>query len=309
MAKNEVPQGDIAAFRAFGRLWTRELGLLQESLLDSGFSLVEARLLLELGTGEGPTAAEVAAGLGLGEAYLSRVVAKLGEAGLLRKSQDPRDKRRRPLGLTASGRRALASLEKASDKAAAVRLGKLALGDRARLVGALDEASLALGGRSPARGFALHDLGPGDLGWIVQRHGEIYAQEHGFDSSFEALVAGIVAELAGRGKRKGERVWIARDGRERLGSVALVREDETTARLRLLLVEPRARGRGLGEALVGECVGFARRSGYRRIVLWTESILEGARRLYLKAGFRLVSTVEERIFGRDLHSETWELEL
>lgn len=309
MSKTEVAQGDIAAFKAFGRLWTRELGLLQESLLDSGFSLVEARLLLELGAGDGPTAAEVAAGLGLGEAYLSRVVAKLGEAGYLRKSQDPGDLRRRPLGLTASGRRALASLEKASDKAAAVRLGKLGPGDRARLVGALDEASQALGGRSQAKGFVLHDLGPGDLGWIVQRHGELYAQEHGFDSSFESLVAGIVAELAGRGRQRGERVWIARDGRERLGSVALVREDETTVRLRLLLVEPRARGRGIGEALVGECVGFARRAGYRRIILWTESILEGARRLYLKAGFRLVSTVEERIFGRDLHSETWELEL
>lgn len=309
MSKTDVSRTDIATFRAFGRLWTRELGLLQESLLDSGFSLVEARLLLELGAGEEATAAEVAAGLGLGEAYLSRVVAKLGEAGLIRKSQDPGDLRRRPLSLTASGKRALASLERASDKAAAARLGNLAPGDRVRLVGALEELGRALGGQGPAKGYTLHDLGPGDLGWIVQRHGEIYAQEHGFDSSFEALVAGIVAELAGRGRQKGERVWIARDGRERLGSVALVREDEATARLRLLLVEPRARGRGLGEALVGECVGFARRSGYRRVLLWTESILVGARRLYLKAGFRLVSTVEERIFGRDLHSETWELEL
>lgn len=304
-----VSPASIVAFRAFGRTWTRELGLLSESLLDSGFSLVEARLLLELGQGGRPTAAELAQELGLGQAYLSRIVAKLAEAGLVARASDPRDRRRRPLALSASGRRVLAGLEKLSNTAAAARLGRLDAAARARFLGGMAEMSAAIAGPVKESGFSLHGLGPGDLGWIVQRHGEIYAEEHGFDSSFEVLVAGIVAELAGRGRQRGERVWIARDGKDRLGSVALVREDDATARLRLLLVEPKARGRGLGEALVGECLGFARRSGYRRVVLWTESILEGARRLYSKAGFHLVSTVEERIFGRDLHSETWELEL
>lgn len=211
---------------------------------------MEARLLLELGAGGRPTAAELAAKLGRGEAYLSRILGKLGEADLVGKSRDPGDGRRWPLALSASGKKALAALDRASDGAAATRL-----------VGAMEEIRLILEEKGPEQDYSLDAPRPGDLGWIVQRHGEIYASEHGFDSSFEALVARIVADLAGRERRAGERIWIARAGAERLGSVAIVREDEDTARLRLLLVEPQARGRGLGAALVGESVGFARRSG------------------------------------------------
>jgi DNA-binding MarR family transcriptional regulator/GNAT superfamily N-acetyltransferase len=307
-------KGQVDAFRRFNRFYTRRIGVLGEGYLDSPFSLTEVRVLYELCHRDKPTATELGRELGLDAGYLSRILQGFGKRGLVSTTLSTSDRRRSLLSLTARGRRAFAPLETRSRKQVGEMLRGLPVGARSRLIQATRGLEELLGSASassePARPFVLRRPRPGDLGFVIHRHGALYAEEHGYDAEFEALVAGIVAGFARRHDPKRERCWIAeRDGTV-VGSIFLMRKSKTVARLRLLFVEPGMRGLGLGARLVGECVRFARQAGYRRITLWTQSDLHPARHLYEKAGFRVVERHAHHSFGRKgLVAETWDLAL
>lgn len=300
----------ISAVRAFNRFYTRKLGVLDQHLLKSPFSLSEARVLYELAHRENATAKEIGIELGLDPGYLSRIVQKFDEDGLITRKPLPSDRRQYRLGLTAKGRQAFARLERSSHDEVAAMLAALPRGDGERLVGAMAAIERLLGepGASPPPAI-LRDPRPGDMGWVIQSHGSLYAREYGFDSSFEGLVAKIAAEFLASFDASRERCWIADIDGVPVGSVFLVRHSDDVAKLRLLLVDPAGRGQGLGTRLVEECIAFARACGYRKITLWTQSILLAARRIYQNAGFVLVATEPHRSFGQDLVGETWELQL
>jgi N-acetylglutamate synthase-like GNAT family acetyltransferase len=248
--------------------------------------------------------------LGLDAGYLSRILRGFERRGLVLKTRSTADGRQSHLALTAQGRKVFAPLNARSHDEVAVLLGGLSSAAQGRLVGAMQTIERLLGDREePHPPYVLRSPQPGDLGWVVHRHGAVYAQEYGYDAQFEALVAGIVAQFVQRVDAKRERCWIAEQGGEVVGSVFLVARSKTVAQLRLLLVEPNARGSGLGTRLVSECVRFARQTGYRKLMLWTQSELRAARRLYEAAGFRMVRKEKNHSFGKDLVSETWELEL
>jgi DNA-binding MarR family transcriptional regulator/N-acetylglutamate synthase-like GNAT family acetyltransferase len=305
----------IAALRRFNRFYTQRIGVLQEGLLDSPFSLAQVRVLYELAhpepaDGAGPTASELSARLGVDEGYLSRIVHGFESKGMLRRRPSAADARRQLLGLTLKGRASFAPLDRRSHDEAGALLGMLSAGDQRRLVAAAATIEGLLQRRAaPQAPIALRAPRPGDIGWVVQRHGELYAREFGYDAQFEALVAAIAARFVQRFEAGHERCWIAGCGGTNLGSVFVVRQSADVAKLRLLLVEPEARGRGLGARLVGECIRFARRAGYRSIVLWTQSELAAARHLYEQAGFRRTRRHVHYSFGRDLVAETWRLTL
>jgi len=311
--KNQVPKEVVAALRGFNRFYTKKIGVLGEGLLDSPYSLVECRILFELGSR--PAAGAVYASdlqeeLGLDTGYLSRILARFERLRLIARSQDEADGRRRSIALTPEGRGALRDLDRRSSAEMARILSGLSELQRAELVGSMRriEATLGCDADKPPE-LKLGEPGPGDLGWVVSAHGEIYSAEYGWGPEFEALVAGIVADFAARHDPRKEKAWIARlDGR-RVGSIFLVKAGATAAKLRLLILAPEARGRGIGKRLVGECLGFARSAGYRNVELWTNSSLAAARGIYAKAGFRLVATEPETHFGRGTVSETWELAL
>lgn len=300
----------VAAVRAFNRFYTRKLGVLDQQLLKSPFSLSEARVLYELAHREDPAAKEIGIELGLDPGYLSRIIQKFDEDGLITRKPLPSDRRQYRLGLTAKGRQAFAKLERSSHDDVADMLAALPRGDGERLVATMATIERLLGaaGASP-RPAVLREPRPGDMGWVVQSHGALYAREYGFDSSFEGLVAKIAAEFLASFDASRERCWIADIDGVPVGSVFLVRHSDDVAKLRLLLVDPAGRGQGLGARLVGECVAFARACGYRKITLWTQSILLAARRIYQDAGFVQVATEPHRSFGQDLIGETWEREL
>ena len=300
----------IAAVRAFNRFYTRKLGVLDQQLLKSPFSLSEARVLYELAHREDAAAKEIGIELGLDRGYLSRIVQKFDDDGLITRKPLPSDKRQTRLGLTAKGRQAFARLERSTQDDIAGMLAALPPRDAQKLIGAMATIERLLGASSGAAPPAtLRDPRPGDMGWVVQSHGSLYAGEYGFDSSFEALVAEITAKFLTSFDASRERCWIADIGGAAVGSVFLVRHSDDIAKLRLLLVDPAGRGQGLGRRLVGECVAFAQACGYRKITLWTQSILIAARRIYQDAGFVLVATEPHRSFGQDLIGETWEREL
>jgi DNA-binding MarR family transcriptional regulator/predicted N-acetyltransferase YhbS len=301
----------VAAMRRFSRFYTRRIGVLQARFLDSPFSLAEARVLYELAQRARPTASELGQALGLDAGYLSRILAGFESRGLLGRRPSPSDGRRSLLRLTAKGRRAFASLDRRSRDETAALLAPLAAGEQGRLVGALQTVERLLGGVPVAAGgpYVLRSLRPGDIGWVVHRHAVLYAREYGWDERFEALVAGIAAKFIAGHDPARERCWIAERDGEIVGSVLLVRQSRTVAKLRLLLVEPAARGHGIGARLVDECIRFARQAGYRRIMLWTNDVLAAARRLYEKAGFRLLRAEPHHSFGHDLVGETWVLTL
>ncbi len=309
-----MPQRDfdeeVAAVRAFNRFYTRKLGVLDQQLLNSPYSLSEARVLYELAYREEPSAKEIASALGLDAGYLSRIVQNFDEAGLISRTPLPFDRRQYRLALTAKGRQAFAKLERNMQDDVAAMLSRLPAGGTGRLTGAMAEIERLLGesGSSSATAI-LREPRPGDMGWVVQSHGSFYAREYGFDSSFEGLVAEIAAKFLASFDASRERCWIADINGVQVGSVFLVRHTDDIAKLRLLLVDPAGRGQGLGHRLVGECIAFAKACGYRRITLWTQSILVAARRIYQEAGFKLVATEPHRSFGQDLIGETWELEL
>jgi DNA-binding MarR family transcriptional regulator/GNAT superfamily N-acetyltransferase len=302
--------GEVAAVRAFNRFYTRKLGVLDQQLLQSPFSLSEARVLYELATCEEPAAKEIGIELGLDPGYLSRIIQSFDEKGLITRKPLPSDRRQYRLGLTAKGRQAFARLDRSSHDDVADMLATLPRGDAKRLVEAMAAIERLLGAtRTAARPAILREPGPGDMGWVVQSHGALYASEYGFDSSFEGLVAEIAAKFLASFDASRERCWIADIDGAQVGSVFLVRHSDEVAKLRLLLVDPAGRGRGLGQRLVAECISFAQACGYRKITLWTQSILVAARRIYQDAGFVLVASEPHRSFGQSLIGETWQREL
>jgi DNA-binding MarR family transcriptional regulator len=302
------------AVRRFNRFYTRLIGLLQEGLLDTSFSLTEARVLYELAHRERSTAAALSADLGLDAGYLSRILSGFAKRNLIEKVRCESDRRQSLLTLTKHGRKTFAPLEARTIAEVATMIGTLPEGGQRRLLGAMQTIENLLGSRPESAGtdrepYILRTHQPGDMGWVVHRHGALYAQEYGYDGSFEALVAEIVAKFIQHYDAKRERCWIAERDGEIAGSVFLVAESKSAAKLRLLLVEPSARGLGIGARLVAECIRFARQAGYQKIILWTQSELDAARHVYKKAGFRVIDKKRHRSFSKDLTAETWELAL
>ena len=303
---------DIAAFRRFNRLYTRFIGTLQEGLLDTPYTLGEARLLYELATRPSPKASEIALALGLDPGYLSRLLAGFQRAGLLRRKASAEDGRAAVIALTPRGRAVFRKLNNLSDLQAHAILAPLPYPDRSRLISSMHAIEDILEAPDrPRPPFVLRPHRIGDMGWVISREGTLYAEEYGWDQSFEALVARIVADFLANFDPVRERCWIADADGCSMGHIFLVRHPDRpgTARLRLLLVEPGARGMGLGHTLVNECIRFARTAGYKKITLWTQSILVAAHRIYQAAGFRLVKEEPHFSFGRNLIGQTWELAL
>ena len=302
----------IDEVRRFNRFYTSRIGVLDEGLLDSPFSLTEVRVLYEIAHREGATAARLADDLRIDRGYLSRMLRRFETQGLLRRTTSADDGRASLLSLSAKGKRTFAALDARQDTEVASLLAPLAPAQQQRLVAAMGEIQGVLEATGAAKDRAAWMLRapvPGDLGWVVHRHGTLYAQEYGYDERFEALVAGIVAEFVAGFDAARERCWIAERNGEIVGSVFLVRKSPTIAKLRLLYVEPSARGLGIGARLVDECIRFARQAGYRRLTLWTQSELTSARRIYEHAGFRRVGEKPHHSYGKDLVAETWELTL
>ena len=309
MAESDLDQR-VAAVRRFNRFYTRQIGLLGEGYLKSPFSLSEVRVLYELAHRETPTAAELSRDLGLDAGYLSRILRGFEKRRLITRTPSDTDGRQSHLGLTARGQAAIAPLERRSHEEIGATLGSLPAAEQARLVEAMHAIEGILGA-PPERKvpYVLRPHRPGDMGWVVHRHGALYAQEYGWDERFEAMVAEIVAKFIHAYDQKKERCWIAEKDGEIVGSVFLVKQSKSVAKLRLLLVEPTARGLGIGARLVDECIRFARHAGYRKMILWTNSILRAARHIYEEAGFRMVHEERHHSFGHDLVGETWEREL
>jgi DNA-binding MarR family transcriptional regulator/RimJ/RimL family protein N-acetyltransferase len=295
--------------RAFNRDYTRRIGVLSQGLLDSPWSLTQARVMYEIAHRAGVTAAELARELGLDRGYLSRILKGFEDKHLLARAAADGDARCQHLRLTGAGRRELAPLERRARQQVRSLLGPLDAPRRAALLAAMGAIRDAFTAPSAAGAVTLRPHRPGDMGWVIERHGALYSSEYGWDIQFEALVAGITADFIRAFDPARERCWIAeREGR-RVGCIFLVAGEAGAAKLRLLLVEPAARGLGLGGRLVSECVSFARAAGYARIVLWTQSNLTAARHLYERAGFRLKGREPHCSFGNELVAETWELGL
>jgi len=306
----EPPEEKIGTIRQFNRFFTRQIGVLREGLLHSPYSLTEARILFELGQSNQVTASKLGRELGLDAGYLSRILARLEQQGLLEKVRSENDGRQLLLSLTAAGREAFALLDQRSREEVSEMLEDLSEEDQQHLLKAMQTIeSLLSNGFKFSEPFVLRPHEPGDMGWVTHRHGVLYAQEYGWDEHFEALVAQIVADFINHYNPARERCWIAEMDGEIIGSVFVMQSSETVAKLRLLLVEPRARGLGLGTRLVEECIRFARRRGYQKLMLWTNSILLEARHIYEKTGFHLVAEEAHHSFGHDLIGETWELVL
>jgi DNA-binding MarR family transcriptional regulator/GNAT superfamily N-acetyltransferase len=313
-----VPQAAIAdrvaEVRAFNRFYTPRMGLLRDGLLHTPYTLTEARVIFELAQRDVTEVGDLRRALDVDAGYLSRLLTRLDDAGLVTRNRSPADARRQVAGLTPDGRAAFAVLDERSGAEIGVLLARLPEDDQRRLLGAmatirdvLDDAPGGRGKRGPI--LLLRSPRPGDLGWVVARHGALYAEEYGWDESFEALVARIVADYAEGHDPRREAAWIAEADGEPAGCVMCVRKDDRTAQLRLLLVEPAARGHGLGGRLVDECLRFARGAGYERMTLWTNDVLHAARRIYERAGFTLEASEAHRSFGHDLVAQTWSREL
>ena len=300
----------VAAVRRFNRFYTRQIGLLRDGYLDSAFSLTAARVLYELAHHPTLSAAELARDLNLDPGYLSRLLRRFERQRLLVRKPSSTDGRRSLLSLTRHGQSVFAPIETRSRDEVGAMLKGLVPADQARLVGAMQIIESLLGPMpSPKAPYLLRPPQAGDMGWVVHRHGALYAQEYGWDERFEALVAGIVAKFVERHDPRRERCWMAERDGQVVGSVFVVQRSKTVAQLRLLLVEPSARGLGIGARLVDECIRFARQTRYRRIMLWTNSVLVAARHIYEQAGFRLVRRERHRSFGHDLVGEIWTLDL
>ena len=301
----------VAIVRRFSRFYTRKIGVLHEGLLGSPLSLAEGRVIWELAQRVRATASELAAELGLDTGYLSRILAGFEGRGLIERRPSQRDGRRVVIALSEAGQALYATIDARSREAVAAMLGELDGADQGRLVAALDTAErvLAPGRKGGGPAYILRPHQPGDIGWIIHRHGALYAEEYGLDVTFEALVARIAAGFIENFDAARERCWIAERQGTVAGAVLLVKESEEVAKLRLLYVEPRARGLGIGSRLVAECIRFAREGRYRKITLWTNDVLVAARHIYQAAGFRLVYQEPHRSFGRDLVGQVWELPL
>jgi DNA-binding MarR family transcriptional regulator/predicted GNAT family N-acyltransferase len=304
------PSGQIAAVRAFNRFYTRKLGVLDQHLSKSPYSLSEARVLYELAHRDELAAKEIGSELGLDPGYLSRIVQSFEDSGLITRKPLPTDRRQFRLSLTTKGRQAFAKLNRASQDDVAAMLAPLSTDDGRRLTEAMATIEHLL---EPARGerapFLLRSHRIGDMGWVTSRQGIAYAEEYGWDISYEALVAEICAQFIKAYDPSREHCWIAETGGEPVGSVFLVKSSDKVAKLRLLMVEKKARGLGVGRALVEQCIRAAREKGYVKMTLWTQSCLLAARDIYRQAGFRKVAEEKHHSFGVDLVGETWEMEL
>jgi len=309
----EVPAGQVDAVRAFNRFYTKRIGALSEGLLRSPFSLTEMRVLYELAHRTKPTAGELAADLGLDAGYLSRILRAFASQGLLAREASAEDGRRRDLTLTEKGRKTFAPFDRASSEEVAAMLAALGTAERRRFVEAMKSIERLLSPREDAASdpsrVVLRAAGAGDLGWIVHRHGALYASEYGWGEKFEGLVASVAGDFLSSHDPKRERCWVAELDGDIVGSIMLVKKSARVAKLRLLLVEPSARGLGVGRRLVEECVAFARAAGYAKVVLWTNPELHAARAIYEKTGFGLVRTETTRVFGAPQKAQTWELTL
>jgi DNA-binding MarR family transcriptional regulator/GNAT superfamily N-acetyltransferase len=305
-----VLESQIAAVRGFSRFYTKKLGIIEPKLLDSPWTLQEARIIYEIAQQPGLTATDLARALGLDAGFLSRTLQGLQQRQIVARKASKADRRASEIALTAKGRIAFADLDSRSRREVAALLGKLDEGERASVVDAMTviEHALEPPAQKPA-GFLLRSHRSGDIGWVVARHGAAYAQEYGWDISFEALVAEITAQFIKTYDASREHCWIAEIGGQPVGSIFLVKGSDEIAKLRLLLVEKKARGLGVGRALTEQCIRFARDAGYTSITLWTQSILVAARDIYQRAGFRRVAEEKHHSFGVDLVGETWELKL
>ncbi|KRB31815.1 MULTISPECIES: helix-turn-helix domain-containing GNAT family N-acetyltransferase [Mesorhizobium] len=300
----------IDAVRAFNRFYTRQIGLLDEGLLKSAFSLTEARVLYELAHRDGLTATDLGRDLGLDAGYVSRLLKKFERLHLISRSTVVSDARQSSIALTAAGRNAFAPLNKDSHDQVAALLDRLPASEQDRLVKSMRTVQALLGeSAEPRIPYLLRPLQVGDIGWITRRQGMLYAQDYGWDETYEALVAEILAAFVKSFDPKWERSWIAERDGEVVGSVFVVRKSDQVAKLRLLYVEPSARGLGIGRRLVEECIGFARAKGYKTLTLWTNDILIAARHIYQAVGFKLTEEEPHHSFGKDLVGQTWDLEL
>ena len=304
-----TPSPHVSTVREFSRFYTRRLGTLDEGLLETAWSLTEARVVFELAQAPATNMAALRATLALDSGYLSRLLAKFDAAGLIVRTASATDGRRQTLALTAAGRKLYRTLDARSNRQVSELLAPLPEPVQESLAGAMRTVMRALDDQARSPVVVLRGLRPGDLGWVVQRHGEIYAREYGWSQSFEALVARIVADYVDDHRPDREDAWIAEVDGQRAGCVFCVRKDDATAQLRILLVEAWARGHGLGTRLVDECIRFARDSGYRTLGLWTNDVLAAARRIYQAAGFELVREESHHSFGKDLVGQFWELRL
>ena len=295
----------VAAVRAFNRFYTARIGVLRDGLLRTPHSLTEARVLYELGQREVTEVADLRRELDIDAGFLSRLLGRLHDNGLVARERSDQDARRQRIRLTDEGQAAFGELDRRSAGEIGAVLDALSEDDQKRLVTSMDAVRDVLTQAPPATGFVLRAPHPGDYGWIVQRHGALYAEQYGWDETFEALVARIVADFAEDHDPRREAAWIAEVDGEAAGCVLCVCRDDEAAQLRLLLVEPRARGRGIGARLIEECLRFAARAGYARITLWTNDVLHEARRLYERAGFELVESAPHHSFGHDLVEQTW----
>jgi DNA-binding MarR family transcriptional regulator/GNAT superfamily N-acetyltransferase len=312
--ESPIAESRVAAVRRFNRFYTRQIGVLRKTFLDSPYSLGEARVLHEIASASSPTASEVGRALDLDAGYLSRVLRNFEKRGLIERKTSANDARQSHLTLSALGRRTFTPLDQRSQRDMGAMLGKLAAADQARLIAAMDTIETLLGGDAEPkpdaqRRYSLRAPVPGDFGWVVKQNAELYAQEYQWTEPFEGVCAQIVADFANKFDPKRERCWIAEMDGENVGCVFLAKETATVARIRLLLLDPKARGLGLGKRLVDECLRFARDAGYKKITLWTHSVLTAARHIYQDAGFTLTRSEKHKSWGRPVVSEHWDLDL
>jgi len=308
MSKRDLdPQ--VAEIRAFSRFYTRKIGVV-DGMASNPFSLAEARVLYELAHRDQPTATDIRKELGLDAGYISRILRDFERRKLVTRQQSKTDERQRFLTLTAKGRRVFAPLDERSNRDVAAMLEGHSPAERKQLIDAVRAVRRLLGDKAePKTPYLLRQHQPGDLGWLVHRQAILYAEEYGWDGTYEALAAEIVAQFIKSYDTKCERCWIAEKDGTRVGGVFVVKALDKVAKLRLLHVEPEARGLGIGKRLVEECVRFARHAGYEKMTLWTQSVLRAARHLYKQAGFQIIREEQHHSFGKDLTSETWELDL
>ena len=299
----------VADVRAFNRFYTNSIGVLTDGLLGTRFSLLEARVLFELGSAASLETAAVRRKLAVDPGYLSRVLSRFERDGLVTRERSGTDARRHVVRLTDHGRAEFDVLNARSSAEVAELLEPLPEEERGRLVDAMHTIESILSPAPSASALELRGVRSGDYGWVIERHGRLYRDEYDWDEHFEGLVAGILANHIETRDEERERGWIAELDGDRVGSIFCMKKSEEIAQLRLLLVEPRARGAGVGSALVAECIGFARRSGYERMMLWTNDVLEDARRIYERSGFVLVEEERHHSFGHDLVGQNWELAL
>ena len=306
-------QARIAAVRRFIRYYTRQIGVLRKTFLDSPYSLGEARVLYEIASCGAPMARDISRSLDLDPGYLSRVLRNFEKRGLIRKRTSAKDGRQSHLTLTPRGRKSFTPLDARSQRATAAMLAKLAPANQARLIAAMTTIETLLEGQiqnlAHQRQYILRQPRPGDFGWIVKRNAELYAQDYGWLEPFEGVCAQIVADFVNKYDESRERGWIAEIDGENVGAVMLANDGDGVARFRLLFVVPEARGLGIGVRLVDEAIRFARGAGYRKITLWTHSVLTAARHIYQSAGFKLMRSEEHRSWGEPVVSEHWDLEL